>query len=109
MPHNELDREIAPEDLATWLSEYPQWQLRQSDSAAPRLYRLLEFGSFADAIAFIVRSSFAAEGLDHHPNWSNVYSRVEVAIFHHEVQAISRRCITLATALEQAARGLEVS
>lgn len=48
------------------------------------LTRTFEFGSFREAISFIVRLSFEAEDLDHHPELSNVYNRVAIALCTHD-------------------------
>ena len=48
------------------------------------LERTLTFGDFREAIAFMVRVSFVAEQLNHHPEWSNVYNRVTIRLTTHD-------------------------
>ena len=48
------------------------------------LERTFEFGDFREAFAFMARVAFIAESLDHHPEWSNVYSRVTIRLTTHD-------------------------
>ena len=51
-----------------------------------QLKRSFQFNDFAEAFAFMTRVAFAAEKMDHHPNWSNVYNKVEIALFTHDAK-----------------------
>ncbi len=48
------------------------------------LYRKFEFGSFSEAFAFMTRVALAAEKMDHHPLWTNVYNKVEIWLSTHD-------------------------
>ena len=48
------------------------------------LYRRFEFKNFSQAFAFMTRVALAAEKMDHHPNWSNVYNTVEISLSTHD-------------------------
>jgi len=48
------------------------------------LYRKFEFKDFSQAFAFMTRVALAAEKMDHHPNWSNVYNKVEISLNTHD-------------------------
>ncbi len=48
------------------------------------LYRKFEFKDFSEAFAFMTRVALAAEKMDHHPNWSNVYNTVEISLNTHD-------------------------
>lgn len=93
-PDNQLltepEREAAAAELSSW-------------SVGQRLHRRYEFADFPSALAFMVRAGYAAERLEHHPNWSNVYNRVEVEIWSHDLGGVSRLCVALARALDAAA------
>ncbi len=88
---------LTPEQRDAAAAELDGWSLGQ------RLHKRFEFADFASALAFMVRAGFAAERLDHHPNWSNVYNRVEVEIWSHDLGGVSRLCVELAKALDAAA------
>lgn len=47
------------------------------------LYRKFEFKDFSEAFAFMTRVALAAEKMDHHPDWSNVYNKVEISLSTH--------------------------
>lgn len=49
-----------------------------------QLKRSFQFGNFIDAFAFMTKVAFAAEKMNHHPNWSNVYNKVDIALCTHD-------------------------
>ena len=49
-----------------------------------KLTKTFIFKSFADAIAWMIKASFAIEKLDHHPEWSNIYNKVHVTLTTHD-------------------------
>lgn len=56
-----------------------QWEEKNN-----ALYRKFEFKDFSQAFAFMTRVALAAEKMDHHPNWSNVYNKVEISLNTHD-------------------------
>ncbi len=91
---------LSEEALAEALAGLEGWTLR-----GERLYKQYRFAGFPAALAFMVEVGFAAERMDHHPNWSNVYDRVEVELWSHDLGGVSRLCVELARAMERVARG----
>jgi 4a-hydroxytetrahydrobiopterin dehydratase len=66
-----------------------------------QLKRSFEFKNFVDAFAFMTKVAFAAEKMNHHPNWSNVYNKVEIALFTHDAKdAITEKDIRLAKEID---------
>jgi 4a-hydroxytetrahydrobiopterin dehydratase len=48
------------------------------------LYRRFEFKNFSEAFAFMTRVALEAEKMDHHPEWTNVYNKVEISLYSHD-------------------------
>lgn len=71
-------------EIEAVLAAHPDW--RRDDH---RLRRTFEFGSFVDAFGFMTRVALISEKLFHHPEWSNVYGTVEIAITDHDAGGIS--------------------
>ena len=66
-------------EIATALAALPGWA-REGDALA----KTFKFGSFREAMSFMVRVSFEAEAMDHHPDWTNVYNRVAIRLNTHD-------------------------
>lgn len=69
----------------------------------PRLRREFHFDNFVEAFGFMTRCAIEAERIDHHPNWSNVYSTVIVELWSHDVGAITDRDRSLASTMNRLA------
>ena len=68
------------------------------------LHREFTFADFSEAFAFMTRVAFIAEKLDHHPNWSNVYNRVSIALTSHDAgNTVTDRDRTMAAAIDDLA------
>ncbi|MGE3475524.1 MAG: 4a-hydroxytetrahydrobiopterin dehydratase [Rhodospirillaceae bacterium] len=65
--------------------------------------RSLTFKDFNTAFAFMTRVAMKAERMDHHPEWFNVYNRVDVTLTTHECEGLSERDVALATFIDTAA------
>ncbi|WP_028033738.1 4a-hydroxytetrahydrobiopterin dehydratase [Chelativorans sp. J32] len=76
MARQKLDRKEAEEAL----SELEGWELADDGTAIRRRF---VFSNFNEAFGFMVRVALAAEKLDHHPEWSNVYKTVDVKLTTH--------------------------
>lgn len=49
-----------------------------------QLKAIFKFNNFIDAFAFMTKVAFAAEKMNHHPNWNNVYNKVEISLNTHD-------------------------
>jgi len=67
------------------------------------IQRSFKFGDFTQAFAFMTRVALAAEKADHHPEWSNVYNRVEIVLSTHDAGGLSDKDVALAKIIDQAA------
>ena len=65
------------------------------------------FASFVDAFAFMSGAALQAEKADHHPEWFNVYNRVEVTLATHDAGGLTQKDIALAQAMDQIAGKLK--
>lgn len=78
------------------LAELPEWSLREDGLAIVRTFR---FADFSEAWAFMNRVALYAEKADHHPEWFNVYNRVEVTLTTHDAGGLSARDAAMARAM----------
>jgi len=62
--------------------------------------KTFHFGNFSEAWGFMSRVALVAEKMDHHPEWFNVYNRVEIVLSSHDAGGLSARDIKLAHAIE---------
>ena len=76
------------------------WEMVEGRDAIKKSFR---FGDFNEAFGFMTRVALKADKMDHHPEWSNVYNRVEVTLSTHDCQGLSQRDITLANFIEKTA------
>lgn len=81
----------------------PGWALSDDGLAITRSYR---FADFCNAFAFMTRVALAAEKADHHPEWFNVYNRVDVRLTTHDASGLTERDFALATVADAAAQAL---
>jgi 4a-hydroxytetrahydrobiopterin dehydratase len=80
------------------LAELPNWQLVEGRDAIRRGFK---FRNFSEAWGFMNRVALLAEAQDHHPEWSNVYNRVEIVLTTHDCQGLSTRDQRLARDIDK--------
>lgn len=84
--------------LLTALAALPKWAF---DAQREALQRTITFADFSEAFSFMVRVAIEAEKTGHHPEWSNVYNRVEIWLTTHDAGGVSRRDVTMAEAIDR--------
>ena len=67
------------------------------------IQKSFKFADFNEAWGFMTRVALAAEKADHHPEWSNVYNRVEIVLSTHDAGGLSEKDIALAKVIDSAA------
>ncbi|EAQ29282.1 6-pyruvoyl-tetrahydropterin synthase/dimerization cofactor ofhepatocyte nuclear factor 1 alpha (TCF1) [Erythrobacter sp. NAP1] len=83
------------------LADHPDWELAREGKAITRTF---QFGDFSEAWGFMSRVALAADTQDHHPEWFNVYAKVEITLTTHDAGAsggLSLRDAKLARAIDR--------
>ncbi|MDO9502531.1 4a-hydroxytetrahydrobiopterin dehydratase [Falsiroseomonas sp.] len=80
----------------------PRWQVVEGRDAIRCRFR---FTDFSAAWGFMSRVALLAEKLDHHPEWSNVWNRVEILLTTHDAGGLSERDVAMAQAIDAIAAG----
>ena len=88
---------LSDEEIADRLSTLPDWA-RDADSGG--IARLIEFDTFADAIAFVDRVAPVADEQDHHPDIDIRYRRVKFALVSHDIGGLSSRDFKMAALID---------
>ena len=82
------------------LGRLPLWSLRADGLAITRTFR---FADFNEAFGFMARVALVAEKADHHPEWFNVYNRVEVVLTTHDAGGVTDKDVALARFMDEIA------
>lgn len=85
---------LTEEQLTKALADLPNWQLQEG-----KLQRTFRFSDFSQAWGFMSRVALVAEKMDHHPEWSNVYNTVQMALSTHDAGGITELDVALARAI----------
>ncbi len=87
---NEAERADALDALGDW--DY--------DEARDAISRQFIFKDFSECFAFMTRVAMLAEVHDHHPEWSNVWNRLDIVLTTHDAGGLSARDVTMANAID---------
>lgn len=90
--------QLTPTERAGLAVTLPEWRLVEGRDAIKRAFR---FKSFSEAWGFMARVALLAEAQDHHPEWFNVWNRVEITLSTHDAGGLSARDIRLAQAIDK--------
>lgn len=82
------------------VKQLPGWQAVEGRDAIWKSYK---FASFSAAFAFMARVAMKAEQMDHHPEWFNVYSRVDVTLATHDAGGVTAKDVALAKFMDSIA------
>lgn len=88
---------LSASEIQNALSQLNEWSLSDDSSSITKTFK---FKDFNEAWAFMNRVALLAEKMDHHPEWFNVYNRVEITLTTHDADGISERDIKMATKIE---------
>jgi 4a-hydroxytetrahydrobiopterin dehydratase len=97
-----MNTKLTPQDRDTDLAVLigNGWSMVQDRDA---IFKQFKFKSFVDAFSWMTAAAIYAEKMNHHPEWSNVYNRVEVTLTTHDVDGLSSLDIKLAQKMDQLA------
>ena len=82
---------LTDKEIITVIAKLPEWKVVDG-----KLNRAFKFDSFVDAFTFMTKVAFAADKMEHHPEFFNVYNRVVIDLATHDVDGISNLDIELA-------------
>lgn len=99
-----MPRKIEGEARRTALKEMSGWKEAPGRDAITRQF---EFNDFNQAFAFMMRVALLAEKMDHHPEWSNVYNKIEVTLSTHDAGGVTENDLRMARAMDSYAAGLK--
>lgn len=95
---------LTDEQLPALLEQLPAW--KPSSERGGTISRAFVFRDFAQAMGFMCQVAVVAEKRNHHPEWFNVYNRVEVTLTTHDVNGLSMNDVELARFMDQVAAAL---
>ena len=76
----------------------PAWRMTDGRDA---IHRAFKFKDFGEAFGFMARAALVAEKMDHHPEWTNVWNRVEVTLSTHSAGGLTELDLALAEAMDK--------
>ena len=82
------------------LSAVPLWAKVQDGRA---IHRAFTFKNFSEAFAFMTRCALVSEKMNHHPDWSNSWNKVDITLTTHDQGKLTENDITLAKAIDKLA------
>jgi len=89
--------ELSDADRDQLIANHPDWALAREGKAITRTF---QFGDFSEAWGFMSRVALIADSHDHHPEWFNVYAKVEITLTTHDAGGLSIRDSKMARAID---------
>jgi len=94
-------KKLSPTARAAALKKLSKWKSVVGRDAIARKF---EFANFSEAFAFMSRAALLAEKMDHHPEWFNVYNKVEVTLSTHDAGGVTQHDVDMAAAMDAFAK-----
>jgi 4a-hydroxytetrahydrobiopterin dehydratase len=94
-------KKLSSSERAAALKKLRKWKPVAGRDAITRKF---EFGNFNEAFGFMTRVALLADKMDHHPEWSNVYNKVEVTLSTHDAGGVTQNDVDMATAMDTYAK-----
>ena len=86
---------LTPQEIQKHLESLPNWEYQDG-----MIHTAFEFATFTDAFAMMTRIAFEVERLNHHPNWYNVYNRLEISLSTHDAGGVTALDFQLAAVID---------
>ena len=93
-------QKLSEQEISAELAKLPGWSVQDA-----KLHRTFEFKDFSAAFGFMTRVALAAEAMNHHPDWSNVWNRVMIDLNTHSAGGITQFDFELATTIQKIFQG----
>src|SRR3546814_17772956 len=93
---------LSDSERAALLPGLPEWS---HDAGRDSITRSFRFADFNAAFGFMTRVALLAEKANHHPEWSNVWNRVDIMLTTHEAKGLTKRDINLSPAIDRLGGG----
>jgi 4a-hydroxytetrahydrobiopterin dehydratase len=89
-------QKLEKHDIEERLKKLPGWSIKDGN-----LHHTFEFKDFSQAFGFMCRAALAAEAMNHHPDWSNVWNKVVVNLSTHSIGGLSQLDFELAEKMQK--------
>jgi 4a-hydroxytetrahydrobiopterin dehydratase len=93
-------RALSDAEIGQRLAQVPGWERR-----GDRITRSFRFADFSEAFGWMASVALVAERMNHHPEWRNVWARVDVELTTHDAKGLTERDFELAAAMDRLFRG----
>ena len=93
-----MSHKMSDAEVQVAIVDLPEWKVIEG-----KLHREYEFADFVHAFGFMATASMAIEKMNHHPEWFNVYDKVEVTLATHDAGGVTDRDVELAAAMDRLA------
>ena len=90
-------QKLSSEERAKQIAQLHDWQAVAERDAIQRKF---QFADFNEAFGFMTRVAIKAQEMDHHPEWFNVYNKVDITLSTHEASGVTARDIELASFID---------
>jgi 4a-hydroxytetrahydrobiopterin dehydratase len=86
---------LSEEDIEKRLLRFPDWEYYEN-----AIHAEFEFDNFKDCFSAMSRIAFECEALNHHPNWTNIYNKLNISLSTHDANGVTEKDFKLAEAIE---------
>ena len=96
MSHTDTYHKLTDKEIESEVNKMPGWKVVNG-----KLSKSFEFKDFIEAFSFMTRVAMHAEKMNHHPEWFNVYNKVNIDLVTHDLNGISNYDMKLANAINK--------